>query len=306
MPPKFLETLGETLAKEWIAKVFTPAFVFWFGGALAWASKFGWETSEAFLTQKAVTLPFTQLIIALLIVAVSAIVVQRFELPTLKLLEGYWFPWLRPLRRWFIKRQIEQANEAEQQFQKLAKKGIQTLTADEMDEYVRLDWRLRQTPTQSDRMMPTRLGNILRATERRPLEKYGLDAVICFPRLWLLLPAEVKMELTEARAQLNTMVRVWIWSVLFLVWGVWASWAILVGIISAWVAHRWMLEAAIVYGDLVESAFDLHRTALYKTLRLPLPINPTEEQRTGRALTDYLWRGFTEPEPIFEKLEEKK
>lgn len=61
-----------------------------------------------------------------------------------------------------------------------------------------------------------------------------------------------------------------------------------------------MLDSAAIYGDLLEAAFDLHRTALYTSLRLPLPKNPTEEQQTGRALTDYLWRGFTEPEPTFE------
>jgi hypothetical protein len=67
-----------------------------------------------------------------------------------------------------------------------------------------------------------------------------------------------------------------------------------------------MLDAAVIYGDLVESTFDLHRTALYKSLRFPLPKNPTEERQIGRALTDYLWRGFTEPEPTFEKPEKKE
>lgn len=303
MPPKFLETLGETLAKEWFAKVFTPAFVFWLGGLFAWSSRSGWTTLETVLTEKTVTLPFTVLIVGLLVVAVSAIVVQRFELPVLKFLEGYWFRWLKPIRRWLIKRQIDQVNIAEQQFQQLAKKGVSALSADEIDDYVRLDWRLRQTPAQSDRVMPTRLGNILRAAERRPLEKYGLDAVICFPRLWLVLPSEVKTELTEARNRLNTMVRVWIWSGLFLIWGIWAWWAIPIGTVSAWFAYRWMLNMAVVYGDLLEAAFDLHRTALYKSLRWKLPKTPTEEQRTGNALTDYLWRGFTEPEPTFEPSE---
>lgn len=274
--------------------------------ALKCATRSGWTASETFLTQKAVALPLTQLMIALLIVVVFAIVVQRFELPTLKFLEGYWFRWLRPLRRWLINRQIAQASVAEQQFQLVSQKGIQALSPDEIDEYVRLDWRLRQIPAQSDRRMPTRLGNILRAAERRPLEKYGLDAVICFPRLWLLLPTEVKTELVEARAQLNTMVRIWIWSVLFLGWGVWSGWAIGLGIFSAWLAHRWMLAAAIVYGDLVEAAFDLHRTALYKSVRWRLPNNPIEEQQMGRSLTNSLWRGFTEPEPNFKNLDEKE
>jgi hypothetical protein len=199
-----------------------------------------------------------------------------------------------------IKRQKRKAEKAEKRFQALASMGIEHLTPEEADKYVQLDWQLKQTPTQSDRLMPTQLGNILRAAECRPLEKYGLESVICFPRLWLLLPTEVKTELTEARARLNTMARVLVWSVLFWVWMVWAWWAIPIGLFSAFLAYRWLLNAAAIYGDLVESAFDLHHTALYKSLRFPLPKNPTEEQQTGRALTDYLWRGFTEPEPTFE------
>lgn len=308
MLPKFLDSLGDTLAKEWVAKVFTPAFVFWFGGLLTWAlhSPANWNTLEQWLSQKTLVQPLTTLIVGLLILATSAIAVQQFELPILRLLEGYWPRWMQPLKKRLIKKQKLKAEQAEKRFQALATKGIGRLTPEEADEYVQLDWQLKQTPTESDRLMPTQLGNILRAAERRPLEKYGLESVICFPRLWLLLPNEVKTELTEARARLNTMVRVWTWALLFLIWGVWTWWAIPVGILSALLAHRWMLNAAATYGDLVESAFDLHRTALYQSLRFPLPKNPTEEQQTGRALTDYLWRGFTEPEPIFENPEKKE
>ncbi len=305
MLPKFLESLGDTLAKEWVAKVFTPAFVFWFGGLLSWAlhSQANWNTLEQWLNQKTLVQPLTTLTAALLAVVTSAIAVQQFELPVLRLLEGYWPRWLQPIRRQMIKRQKLKTEKAEKRFQALASKGIESLTPEEADEYVQLDWQLKQTPTQGDRLMPTQLGNILRAAERRPLEKYGLESVICFPRLWLLLPTEVKTELTEARARLNTMARVWVWSILFWVWTVWAWWATPIGLLSALLAHRWLLNAAAIYGDLVESAFDLHRTALYKSLRFPLPRNPTEEHQTGRALTDYLWRGFTEPEPTFENPE---
>jgi hypothetical protein len=137
------------------------------------------------------------------------------------------------------------------------------------------------------------------------LEKYGLDVVVCFPRLWLLLPTEVKGELSDARSRLNGMVRVWIWAVLFVGWGFWSWWAVPVGLGAAWFAYGWLLDAAAVYGDLLESVFDLYRTLLYRSLRLGLPRNPTEELISGKALTDYLWRGFVEPEPTFEEPEKK-
>jgi hypothetical protein len=203
MLPKFLESLGDTLAKEWVAKVLTPAFVFWFGGALAWGWRFGWNSFDAILTHKTNALPIAQVVMGLLGVAVSAIVVQRLELSVLRFLEGYWFSWLQPLRRSLIDRQATQTNKAEQRFQTLAGRGLSNLSADELDEYARLDWRLKQTPVKPDRLMPTQLGNILRAAELRSLEKYGLESIICFPRLWLLLPNEVKTELTESRSRLN-------------------------------------------------------------------------------------------------------
>jgi hypothetical protein len=305
MLPKFLEGLGTNLAQQWTTRVFSPSFIFWLGGALSWGWRFGWSDFEALLTQKTQALPLAQLILGLLIVAVSAIAVQRVELNVLRFLEGYWIGLMKPLQDWFVNRQFAQLETVKNTLREFSQRGLHTLEPQDLDKYVRLDWQRKQTPKQKERLMPTRLGNILRAAERRPLEKYGLESVVCFPRLWLLLPSEVKTELTEARAQLNAMVRVWIWSILFITWGVWAWWAIPIGMITAWFAYHWMLDAAVIYGDLLEATFDLHRPLLYKSLRWRLPKNPTEEQELGRALTDYLWRGFTEPEPTFEEPEKK-
>jgi hypothetical protein len=303
MLPKFLESLGDNIAKEWLSKILLPALVFWLGGLFAVCSnpKFEWKIVDPFLGdgKNLATFPLNQLIVGLLAIAVSAAIIQRLELTVLRWLEGYWHRWLNPIRRGLVRRQESSFNRTKQTRKELFDR-YDSLTSEEMDELVRLDWQRKQTPKQSDRLMPTRLGNILRAVERRPLEKYGLETVICFPRLWLLLPAEVKTELSEARSRLNSMVRIWIWSLLFLGWGYYALWAIPVGLAAAWFAYDCMLDAAAVYGDLLESAFDLYRTLLYKSLRLPLPKNPTEELLSGKALTDYLWRGFMEPEPTFE------
>lgn len=308
MLPKFLESLGENIAKEWLSKLLLPALVFWLGGLLAVCSnpKFGWKIVEPFLGdgKNLATFPLNQLILGLLAIAISATIVQQLELTILRWLEGYWHPWLNPLRQWLVRRQEASFSHAKHNRNQLYDR-YDSLTSEEMDKLARLDWQRKQTPKQIDQLMPTRLGNILRAAESRPLEKYGLETTICFPRLWLLLPAEVKIELSEARSRLNSTVRIWIWSVLFLGWGYYSCWAIPIGLGVAWLSYGWMLDAAAVYGDLLESAFDLFRTLLYKSLRLSLPKNPTEELRLGRALTDYLWRGFVEPEPNFEEPDKK-
>ena len=87
------------------------------------------------------------------------------------------------------------------------------LTPEETEKYTRLDVQLHYFPI---RVMPTQLGNILRAAEERPKNQYGLDTFICWPRLWLLLPESIKAELTEARMTLNTGARICLWSLLFI------------------------------------------------------------------------------------------
>lgn len=39
---------------------------------------------------------------------------------------------------------------------------------------------------------------------------------------------------------------------------------------------------------------------------LLIGVGQCEERRMSQALTDYLWRGFTEPEPTFENPEKEK
>jgi hypothetical protein len=133
---------------------------------------------------------------------------------------------------------------------------------------------------------------LLRAAERRPADKYGLDAVIVWPHLWLLLPDTTQTELHAARASLDAAAADAIWGVLFCVFAPLAWVAIPVGLTVAVAAIALIVPArAQVFGDLVEAAYDLHRTLVYRQLRWPLPANPSEERDMGTALTNYLRRG---------------
>jgi hypothetical protein len=168
-------------------------------------------------------------------------------------------------------------------------------------ELARLEERLRRMPTSETLMMPTRLGNILRAAEERPRVKHGLDPVVCWPHLWLVMDKEARDEIVQARSSLDAAVKVWLWGALFAVWTIWAWWAVLVALVVTVSAYRVsLLSAAEVHGDLVEAAFDLYQSTLYKALRWPLPGSPAEEVEYGEAVTQYLWRGSDQPSPIFE------
>jgi hypothetical protein len=81
-----------------------------------------------------------------------------------------------------------------------------TATAEDLARFARVDRRMHLRPARPWQYMPTRTGNILRAAETRPAEKYGLNTVIVWPRLWLLLPGPVRDEPTAARAALDSAV----------------------------------------------------------------------------------------------------
>jgi hypothetical protein len=156
---------------------------------------------------------------------------------------------------------------------------------------------LRRVPESPQLRMPSRLGNLLRAAERRPIDKYGIDPAVCWTALWLLLPAEAKTELTQSRAALDSATRIWLWGALFLVWTPWSWWALPIGILVPVLAYYGgMLNAASLFGDLMVAAFDLHRLRLYDDLRLPRPQSPVQERRqAGPRVTNMLWGGLDEP-----------
>jgi hypothetical protein len=290
MPTKFLENLGSKLAEKWLSTLLTPAFVFWAGGLGAWIYRYGWSSLETWLTKQSQSIQIALLIIALLSIISSALIVQNGELIVLRFLEGYWPRSLRKLRNNFIKIEQNKKDKLLKRFQLLlVEKENQNkhLSSEEIEEIARLNSLLHYFPIY---LMPTQLGNILRAAEERPRNQYGLDTFICWPRLWLLLPDSVKTELTEARTTLNIGARIWLWSVLFLIWTPLAWWAIPTGTLSAYLSYRWLLNSAIIYSDLLESAFDLYRFELYKSLRFALPKSSQEERQLGEQLTAYLWK----------------
>jgi hypothetical protein len=221
--------------------------------------------------------------VAFLVISTSAVIVQRFEFATLRFLEGYWPSWLKGPRRWAVRRQSRQFKRDDDRWQTLKLQQIsQGITPEDESTLARLEQSLRRVPVQPQQLMPTQLGNTLRAAELRPNLKYGLDAIVCWPHLWLLLPEQARADLNGARQTLNTGARVWLWSLLFaLVWSpfgllrwlgnspwpavelsIWALWPAVLGLLSAWFAYGWMLEAAGSYGDLIEAAFDLYRNSL--------------------------------------------
>jgi hypothetical protein len=303
---KFWEAIGSKLADRYAA-VTAPAIVFWIGGALAWAYHHGslshlstltrWLDKQSSVTQLAV------IIAVLAAIAASGLIIDRLTTPVLRLLEGYWPPWLGRLRRWMLSRVNAKATADDNTWKALSQlvfSGTAAVTAEKLSEFAKLDQRRRRRPDDPKRYMPTRIGNILRSAETKPYDKYGLDAVVVWPRLWLLLPDATRDELVAARAALDSSVAATVWGVLFCGFAIWTVLAIPLGLVVAVSAVAvWTPGRAETFADLVESAYDLYRTDLYKQLRWPPPTNPAQEHVQGQLLTSYLWRGSDDPGPSF-------
>lgn len=339
----FWSGLGGEFAKQWAARILTPAFAFWAGGLAAvwWHSHGrdvrtrGWphelSATAAWLHQLPGLAQGILIVAGLLLVAVSALAAERLTLPLLRLLEGYgWRPhWLRDrlisYRRWryhrwdarverLATRQRIGTLEPEEFFElenleakdpppdatrlrELRQRRADGLDASMMGQLGRGRGMLRGMPRQDTLGMPTRLGDILRAAERRPADKYGLDTIACWTALWLLLPAETKTELVQARSALDNAARTWLWGALFAVWTPWTWLALPFAIVVPALAYYvGILAAATLFGDLTVSAFDLYRFRLYDSLHLPRPSSPTLERRQdGPRVTRLLWAGLDEP-----------
>ncbi|MFB4285513.1 hypothetical protein ACBJ59_60375 [Nonomuraea sp. MTCD27] len=284
-----------------------PALVFWCGGLLAWIDgRDGLDDLAALAGQvdrQPAATQFAILFAIMVAIGASAILVRRCTLPVLRLLEGYWPRLPAPLTRLHmagVSRARRQAGKDSDRFQELMdRRDAGELTLVERTELIRLDQRARRRPS-SDWLMPTRIGNILRAAESRPVDKYGLDVVQVWPHLWMLLPDTARQELSSARTALDSAVGAGIWSLLFLAFAPWSLWAIPVGLGTAWAAWRfWAADRAVIYANVVEAVFDLYRTALYEQLRWPLPATPNQERAEGRRITTYLLRGSDADHPVF-------
>ena len=153
-------------------------------------------------------------------------------------------------------------------------------TADQLTRYARLE-RRRRRPAAPDYFLPTRIGNILRAAERRPADKYGLDTITLWPHLRLPLPETTRQELRAVRASLDI--------------------ALAAANLGAAVLrvhlhppgsphrpgrghrgrHHRHPARAQAFGDLIEAACDLHRAVLYQQ-----PAGPSLPTRARNAPAD--------------------
>lgn len=239
--------------------------------------------------------PLTALLVGALLLS---LVLAAVQLPMIRLLEGYW-PERRPFRR-LAERRTARHRERLARL-KAAQDVADPNDADTLRRAQQAAFAVHHLyPADARRVMPTRLGNILRAGEDGVGARYGLDAVVIWPRLYAVLSDQTRGLVEDQRLQLDLCVRlvyVFAASALAALVGAlrfgngWAALgaALLVGL--AVVAYRASQTAALSYVTLFQTAFDLHRHALFNALRLQPASNLEAEREQNRILSRFLREG---------------
>jgi hypothetical protein len=294
---KLWDGVAGKLAERWLAQS-VPAFVFWAAAVCAWVVGTGGPTTldEASRSFGRLSGGGKAVVIALALVAVGASIglVDRLVLPVLRLLEGYWPAWVTA--GWGASGRLLRRRPAGDRLKDLTVEYLRLSaaapTAADQARLVAVQQLLRRHPTDPDRVMPTAVGNVLRAMEDRPRVRYGLEPPLVWPHLWFVLPPEVRADITAARAALDRSVTAVVWGAAGGLLVVFTPWALVPTVLVPVVAYRfWVRPNAVTYADLVGAAFDLYRWQLYRELHLPRPPDARTEPDHGLRLNQYLLSG---------------
>lgn len=231
--------------------------------------------------------------VALLILALICLVLvtHPLQLALVRLLEGYGAPKspLAPVR-WLLLQYHRY------RWDKL--NGVANDQAATDSDRLAAETRLWHDYPGRGALLPTRLGNVLRAAEIRAGSRYGIDAIVAWPRLLPLVSADLRAALDDQRNQLDIACRFCvtlfagavITAGLLVTQGPWLALA-LIPLALSLTSYQSAVAAARAYGESIKAAFDLHRFALLAQMHLPLPADRNTEITANEKLYLFLRQG---------------
>ena len=151
--------------------------------------------------------------------------------------------------------------------------------------------RLRSYPAKLSRVMPTRLGNVLRRSEDDAGTQYGLETVVIAPHLSLIADPshyayvedrQKAMDLAITMCLVGALATA-ITAVLLSDDGLWSLFALL-PFALAFASYVGVVVSAVSYNVAIETVTDLSRFALYEALHVTPPTTGREEIDTASEL----------------------
>ena len=169
------------------------------------------------------------------------------------------------------------------------------------DDWESRDGRVRAAKLQlsmypeQDQLLPTRLGNVLRAAEDQAGQRYNLDTVIVWPRLLPHITGPLAQRLTQTRSQLDAFVRLSVTllaatvvaTAMLLTDGPWLAIPVIT-VLLARISYKAAVYTAAKYGQGIHVAFDTHRFDMLRALHYPLPPTLQAEMAFNRKFVRFL------------------
>jgi hypothetical protein len=219
---------------------------------------------------------FAAVTIALLLSAVST--------PAYRLLEGYWWP--SKLQGWGVRRQERRKEELEKEVASLPAGWRQDLRAEKLDRFPAGD------------LVPSALGNALRAFENYGLNRYNLNSQLLWVSLYSSVTDDLRSEYEHSRAAVDFFVA------LLYVSGVFAFVAILsafgtahyplllaavVALVLMPILYRLAVQSTSYWARTTRAIVDLGRQELATHLGLRIPVTTEGERKMWGVVNAFVF-----------------
>jgi len=235
--------------------------------------------------------------------------------------EGY--PILRWLlfRRPFQSRRDKLHREIAAIRRKLESQSIQQRSTEDYSRLTCLQVKAEeQYPPADADVLPSKLGNIIRAFEYYPTTRYGIETITIWPRLLAVLPQDRSDAINAEKSLMDFCLN---FSLAFLISGpLWALaiWyaeiprqfiilAVIGSVLLGYLTYRAAIPSAIAWGYEVRTAFDLYRGDLLRKLGLEGPASTSEERRLwGKIFWFFTYEDYAKREglPVTDSPKRKK
>jgi hypothetical protein len=241
------------------------------------------------------------------VVLLVAVALRPFQIVAVQFLEGYWrrrsFLWSLAIERHTrrltasrSRRKVTSPRSKDLDLNSLAENAQRGRRIDRMT--YRAGKIIESYPERIDNLLPTSLGNVLRRAETSSGERYGLNTVITYPRLYPHLSARLDKQMATYFDLLDAM------AALTLVFGGQAlvttplaarldRWSLvpMVFVAFALVAYRGAHQAARHHALALATTYDLHRFDMLKALHRRLPDDAEQEYRENEKLSEFFRKG---------------
>ncbi|MCA2216311.1 hypothetical protein [Jidongwangia harbinensis] len=218
-----------------------------------------WSTLVHSITE----LSWTGGILVALGIVVASVVLHPLSYPLIQVLEGYW-------DRFPTAGQAHRLGAARYKRWRMELAGFPNVE--------RVLHDLADLPADNALVLPTTLGNVLRAGELRAGSRYGYETATAWRRLFKIATPDAQGEVRDTRNQLDSAARLCITGLLCVPVTTWLLWShqnwLLVPLgcyLFAWAAYRAAIAAARRFCDALAVAFDMHHLELWDALSLPRP-----------------------------------